>query len=148
MEFYVGFSHQQHHYHHSKKAFGLIKELYGLKGPQISSKAPVEYLFLLVFGPGDRHWSPWIYFSVSHSIRLPYFPLIPWQLTLPWVLFLQESLPQEFPVWYIQDPNQRKRYKVPGMIRLNKIWSPFWSLVARILLKISQNDIDVNSNAI
>lgn len=93
MEFYVGFSHQQHHYHHSEKPFGLITELRGLKGPQISpSQAPVEYLFLLFFRPEDRHWSPWIYFSVSHSICLPYLPLIPWQLTLPRFLFLQQRV--------------------------------------------------------
>lgn len=45
----LGFFHQ--HHHHSEKAFCIITEVHGLKGPQISSSlAPLKYLFLLVFG--------------------------------------------------------------------------------------------------
>ena len=65
MRVYVGFYYPQHHHHyHSEKAFRIITELHGLKGPQISSSpAPIEYLFLLIFRPGDGKWSTWIYFS-------------------------------------------------------------------------------------
>lgn len=47
-----------------------------------------------------------------------------------------KSMPQEFRIWYIQDPNQSKRYTFPTMIRLNKIWSPFRPSVSRILLTV------------
>lgn len=88
--FYVGFSHQKHYYHHSEKGFGTITELHGLKGPHISSsQASVEYLLLLVFRPGDGKWSAWLYFSVSHSICLPYCHWFPGNSLRPQFLFLQ-----------------------------------------------------------
>lgn len=137
----VVFFHQQNHHHHSEKAFSVITETYGLKGPQNSSSlAPAESLLLLVFRSGGGNWSTWIYFSISHTICLPHLLLIPWQFILPMVsLPSAKSSPRKFTTWCIksvQHPNQSNRHKFPTLIRLDTSWSAFRPSASMILLKV------------
>lgn len=126
MRFYVVCFSSTAHHQHSEKAFSINTVVHGPKGPQISfSTASPVYLLLLVFRSGDGNWSTQIYFSISHSICLPFLPLIPWQLTLPTVsLSSAKRNPREFTTWCVksvQHPNQRNGHKSPTMIRPDTI---------------------------